>query len=91
MAKAQADEKRREYATKAPDAVQPLTEVEKAEKIAALQAEIEALNAPVPVLYPKWKYHPEQGSITVADAAAEKALGAGWVDTPEAFPAKKET
>ena len=34
-------------------------------------------------LYPKWKFHKTKDAIMVADEAAEKALGAGWVDHPD--------
>lgn len=32
--------------------------------------------------YPKWKYHPLEIPVTVADKAAEDALGDGWYDSP---------
>lgn len=37
--------------------------------------------------FPKWKYHREQEARVVNDAAAEAALGAGWVDSPALFDA----
>ena len=32
--------------------------------------------------YPKWKYHPLEIPVTVADKVAEDALGEGWYDSP---------
>lgn len=35
--------------------------------------------------YPKWKYHPTMQPVQVHSAAAELALGDGWVDNPGEF------
>jgi hypothetical protein len=32
--------------------------------------------------HPKWKYHPKEQAVIVADKEAEEALGLGWFDTP---------
>ena len=32
--------------------------------------------------YPKWLYHHSKPATLVADEAAHKALGAGWVESP---------
>jgi hypothetical protein len=32
--------------------------------------------------YPKWLYHPTREPTVVADEAAHKALGPGWVESP---------
>lgn len=32
--------------------------------------------------YPKWKYHAEKPAVIVQSEEAEKALGAGWVESP---------
>lgn len=34
------------------------------------------------VLFPAWRYHKEQSSKIVQSAEEEKALGAGWYDSP---------
>lgn len=39
--------------------------------------------------YPKWLYHHSKPAALVADEAAHKALGAGWVEHPD--EAKPET
>lgn len=32
--------------------------------------------------FPKWLYHPNKPPVVVEDEAAQKALGAGWVESP---------
>lgn len=32
--------------------------------------------------YPKWLYHHSKPATVVADEAAHKALGTGWVESP---------
>jgi len=35
--------------------------------------------------FPKVKYHPEKGTVTVQNAEEEKALGKGWYNNPGQF------
>ena len=36
--------------------------------------------------FPKWKYHPKHAARIVQNAEEEKALGRGWVNTPNQLP-----
>lgn len=37
---------------------------------------------PEPIPYPSWRYHPTEGKRIVESEEADKALGAGWQDSP---------
>jgi hypothetical protein len=58
-------------------------------EIAKLQAEIDELQKPPKVDYPRMKYHPDQPAATVASAEQEKKLGSGWVDSLADLPGVK--
>jgi len=66
----------------------------KREQIAKLEAEIKALEAPAPVIYPKALYRrQEHGALethVVKSEAEHKALEAGWVESPADCPKKSE-
>jgi hypothetical protein len=58
-------------------------------EIVKLQAEIDELQKPPKVEYPKMKYHPDQPATTVTSAEQEKKLGSGWVDSLADLPGVK--
>jgi len=39
--------------------------------------------------FPKVKYHPGKGTVTVQNAEEEKALGKGWYNNPGQFPKRR--
>jgi hypothetical protein len=40
--------------------------------------------------YPKWKYHKTESAKVVRSEAEEKALGAGWAESPAEFEVDTE-
>ena len=36
--------------------------------------------------FPKWKYHPKHEALIARNAEEERALGRGWVNTPNELP-----
>jgi hypothetical protein len=69
----------------APD----LTIEEKRAKIAALEAEIAALQVPAPIPFPKWIYYADGSSRVVQSQDDLDKADAGWAETPEVY-AKKD-
>jgi hypothetical protein len=46
-----------------------------------------------PIVYPRWKFHPDGSQKLVNDPGAEARLGMGWYNSPAEFPErpKEET